>query len=197
MPGVGGRTRRRLNRSPHDLPELTRKISETYTDDQGREQRFFPPGSFCHHPLPDDRKRLSDPGYAEWIARNPQEKIGPCNPDLTCLDPSDARLEIDPSLTEHVHMPGREYYLQDYNWGHGDPVKSDNPVKEVEAPINFNCPDIGRKPLGIPDTPPTEPPPPAEGTRPFSYKRHVTVTLASPYGKPVISKPFGRSKTGG
>ena len=34
-------------------------------------------------------------------------------------------------------------------------------------------------------------------TRPFSYKRHVTVTLASPYGKPVISKPFGRSKTGG
>ena len=34
-------------------------------------------------------------------------------------------------------------------------------------------------------------------TRPLSYKRHVTVTLASPYGKPVISKPFGRSKTGG
>ena len=36
-----------------------------------------------------------------------------------------------------------------------------------------------------------------EVTWPLSYKRHVTVMLASPYGKPVISKPFDGSKTGG
>ena len=60
----------------------------------------------------------------DWLNKNPQEKIGPCNPDLTCLDPQDSRIQ-------HPPHPGHEHKIDEH---------SDRTYEEVVVPQNFNCP---------------------------------------------------------
>ena len=133
MPNVGGRTRekRRLDWNPESsqYPPI-RKISDTY-EDQGQSIPYYPPGSMCHHLLKDDNVNPGEPGYLEWLERNPQEKIGPCNPDLTCFDPTDTRIHEphDPS-DARFGTPGHE---------HEHPGVD---LKLVNVPLNFDCPQI-------------------------------------------------------